>query len=154
MCTDWAHFVAVARAQYDNTVRNSTGGIVQLVYGDDGLDPVSMEGKDGTPIDFRRLLMRVRSDKRAQHFPCADGAQHFPCADAAWPRRYLPSCRALRRDASWTLPTHLQLFRLPSRAMLTYAMRRSLCASHAMITDIALSCALVVGRGRRRHWHH
>jgi DNA-directed RNA polymerase III subunit RPC1 len=48
------------RSQYDNTVRNSTGGIVQLLYGDDGLDPVSMEGKDGTPIDFRRLLMRVR----------------------------------------------------------------------------------------------
>ena len=36
-----------ACAQYDHTVRNSTGGIVQLVYGDDGLDPVSMEGKDG-----------------------------------------------------------------------------------------------------------
>lgn len=46
--------------QYDNTVRNSTGGIVQLVYGDDGLDPVSMEGKDSFPIDFHRLLMRVR----------------------------------------------------------------------------------------------
>jgi DNA-directed RNA polymerase III subunit RPC1 len=59
VCTDWAPFVNT-RAQYDNTVRNSTGGIVQLVYGDDGLDPVSMEGKDGTPIDFRRLLMRVR----------------------------------------------------------------------------------------------
>jgi DNA-directed RNA polymerase III subunit RPC1 len=47
-------------SQYDNTVRNSTGGIVQLLYGDDGLDPVSMEGKDGTPVDFRRLFMRVR----------------------------------------------------------------------------------------------
>ena len=46
--------------QYDNTVRNSTGGIVQLLYGDDGLDPVSMEGKDGTPVDLRRLFMRVR----------------------------------------------------------------------------------------------
>jgi DNA-directed RNA polymerase III subunit RPC1 len=45
--------------QYDNTVRNSTGGIVQLLYGDDGLDPVSMEGKDGTPVDLRRLFMRV-----------------------------------------------------------------------------------------------
>lgn len=46
--------------QYDHTVRNSTGGIVQLVYGDDGLDPVSMEGKDGTPVDLHRLFMRVR----------------------------------------------------------------------------------------------
>ena len=49
-----------ARLQYDNTVRNSTGGIVQLRYGDDGLDPVSMEGKDGSPVDLRRLFMRVR----------------------------------------------------------------------------------------------
>jgi len=49
-----------ADVQYDDTVRNSTGGIVQLVYGDDGLDPVAMEGKDGSPVDFRRLLMRVR----------------------------------------------------------------------------------------------
>lgn len=55
-------------AQYDNTVRNSTGVIVQLVYGDDGLDPVSMEGKDGSPVDFRRLLMRVRT--RLLHASC------------------------------------------------------------------------------------
>ena len=48
-------------SQYDMTVRNSMGGIVQIVYGDDGLDPVSMEGKDGAPVDFRRLLMRVRA---------------------------------------------------------------------------------------------
>ena len=47
--------------QYDNTVRNSVGGIVQLVYGDDGLDPVEMECKDGAPIDFHRLLLRVSS---------------------------------------------------------------------------------------------
>ena len=32
---------------------------MQLLYGDDGLDPVSMEGKDGTPVDLRRLFMRV-----------------------------------------------------------------------------------------------
>lgn len=47
--------------QYDDTVRNSTGGIVQLVYGDDGLDPVTMEGKDSFPIDLHRLLMRARA---------------------------------------------------------------------------------------------
>lgn len=49
--------------QYDGTVRNSTGGIVQLVYGDDGLDPVYMEGKDGKPVDFKRLLMRTRAER-------------------------------------------------------------------------------------------
>ena len=43
-------------SHYDTSVRNSTGGIVQLVYGDDGLDPVAMEGKDGTPVDLSRAL--------------------------------------------------------------------------------------------------
>lgn len=51
-----------ACVQYDHTVRNSTGGIVQLVYGDDGLDPVSMEGKDGKPVDLPRLFTRTCAD--------------------------------------------------------------------------------------------
>lgn len=46
-------------SHYDGSVRNSTGGIVQLVYGDDGLDPVSMEGKDGKPCEFARVLNNV-----------------------------------------------------------------------------------------------
>jgi DNA-directed RNA polymerase III subunit RPC1 len=44
---------------YDATVRNAAGGIVQFAYGDDGLDPVVMEGKDGKPLDFERLLAKV-----------------------------------------------------------------------------------------------
>jgi DNA-directed RNA polymerase III subunit RPC1 len=46
---------------YDATVRNAAGGIVQFAYGDDGLDPVVMEGKDGKPLDFERLLAKVRA---------------------------------------------------------------------------------------------
>lgn len=42
--------------QYDDTVRNCSGGIVQFVYGDDGLDPTGMEGQN-KPVDF----VRVRS---------------------------------------------------------------------------------------------
>lgn len=44
---------------YDATVRNAAGGIVQFAYGDDGLDPVVMEGKEGRPLDFERLLAKV-----------------------------------------------------------------------------------------------
>jgi hypothetical protein len=29
--------------RYDQTVRSSTGSIVQFMYGDDGLDPTDME---------------------------------------------------------------------------------------------------------------
>lgn len=45
--------------QYDMSVRNSTGGIVQFCYGDDGLDPASMEG-EGAPVAFARTLIHAR----------------------------------------------------------------------------------------------
>ena len=42
-------------ANYDNTVRNSSSGIVQFQYGDDKLDPVDMEGK-ARPVNFERTF--------------------------------------------------------------------------------------------------
>lgn len=39
--------------QYDDTVRNSSGGIVQFQFGADKLDPVDMEG-DAVPVHFQR----------------------------------------------------------------------------------------------------
>lgn len=39
--------------QYDLSVRNATGGVVQFRYGDDGLDPACLEG-DAQPIEFVR----------------------------------------------------------------------------------------------------
>ena len=44
---------------YDLTVRNAASGIVQFTYGDDGMDPVAMEGIGCQPIDFERLLAKV-----------------------------------------------------------------------------------------------
>ena len=44
---------------YDNTVRNASRGIVQFLYGDDGMDPVEMEGNSGDPLNFGRLLLNV-----------------------------------------------------------------------------------------------
>jgi DNA-directed RNA polymerase III subunit RPC1 len=38
--------------QYDGSVRNSESNLVQFKYGDDGLDPASMEGRDGRPVNF------------------------------------------------------------------------------------------------------
>ncbi|GLJ45066.1 hypothetical protein SUGI_0948710 [Cryptomeria japonica] len=46
---------------YDGTVRNASGGVVQFLYGDDGMDPVNMEGKDGAPLDLERLLMKTKA---------------------------------------------------------------------------------------------
>ncbi|KAF2871485.1 hypothetical protein BDV95DRAFT_41501 [Massariosphaeria phaeospora] len=42
-------------ARYDDSVRNSSGGIVQFQYGDDHLDPVDMEGK-AKPVNFDRTF--------------------------------------------------------------------------------------------------
>ncbi|KAI5021835.1 hypothetical protein ZWY2020_058565 [Hordeum vulgare] len=44
---------------YDQTVRNASGGIVQFVYGDDGMDPVKMEGKGGRPLNLDQLYRKV-----------------------------------------------------------------------------------------------
>ncbi|KAF8550261.1 beta and beta-prime subunits of DNA dependent RNA-polymerase [Imleria badia] len=46
--------------QYDLSVRNSAGGVVQFRYGDDGLDPACLEG-DAQPIEFQRSLKHALS---------------------------------------------------------------------------------------------
>ncbi|CEL07652.1 Putative DNA-directed RNA polymerase [Aspergillus calidoustus] len=45
---------------YDDTVRNSSQGIVQFQYGDDKLDPVDMEGK-AKPVHFDRTFIHAES---------------------------------------------------------------------------------------------
>ncbi|KAI9684509.1 MAG: hypothetical protein M1829_002319 [Trizodia sp. TS-e1964] len=47
-------------AQYDDTVRNSSSGIVQFQYGDDKLDPVDMEGI-AKPVHFDRSFIHAQS---------------------------------------------------------------------------------------------
>ena len=47
-------------SQYDLTVRNSEGFIVQFMYGGDGLDPALMESKDSQPVEFGRILHHVK----------------------------------------------------------------------------------------------
>ncbi len=66
-------------AHYDCTVRNASGGIVQLLYGEDGMDPVAMEGKDGKPLDFGRLLAKVRLRACVRSL-CRDSRTACACA--------------------------------------------------------------------------
>jgi DNA-directed RNA polymerase III subunit RPC1 len=47
-------------ARYDNSVRNSSSGVVQFKYGDDQLDPVDMEG-NAVPVDFDRTYQHAKS---------------------------------------------------------------------------------------------
>ncbi|XP_071725233.1 LOW QUALITY PROTEIN: DNA-directed RNA polymerase III subunit 1-like [Rutidosis leptorrhynchoides] len=46
---------------YDDTVRDQSGFIVQFLYGDDKMDPALMEGKNGIPLNFDRLFMKVKA---------------------------------------------------------------------------------------------
>lgn len=43
--------------QYDSTVRASDGTMIQMRYGDDGLDPAEMEADDGEPVEFVRCFL-------------------------------------------------------------------------------------------------
>ncbi|KPI92105.1 DNA-directed RNA polymerase III subunit RPC1 [Papilio xuthus] len=58
--------------QYDMTVRNATGEVVQFRYGSDGLDPSCMEGKD-RPVDLARVLNHVRAQCHAREEEPLDG---------------------------------------------------------------------------------
>ncbi|GMN24465.1 hypothetical protein TIFTF001_000572 [Ficus carica] len=46
---------------YDSTVRNASGCIIQFRYGDDGMDPAHMEGKNGAPLNFERLFLKAKA---------------------------------------------------------------------------------------------
>jgi DNA-directed RNA polymerase III subunit RPC1 len=50
-------------SQYDGTVRNAEGHVVQLRYGDDGLNPSFMEEGD-RPVNFPRLLTQISANHR------------------------------------------------------------------------------------------
>ena len=64
-------------------VRNTANGIVQFQYGDDGRDPVAMEGDNGKPLDLERMLSHLRATT------CPRGASD-PSDDS---RRFLqPAC--------------------------------------------------------------
>ena len=52
--------------QYDSSVRNSEKKVVQFTYGDDGLDPNSMEN-NGRPVNFDRVRLNV-----SQVSPCPE----------------------------------------------------------------------------------
>ena len=47
--------------EYDGSVRNSEGNLIQFRYGDDGLDPAYMEDKGGRPLNFDRVYLNERN---------------------------------------------------------------------------------------------
>ncbi|CCW60493.1 unnamed protein product [Phytomonas sp. EM1] len=47
--------------QYDGTVRNARGAIIQMRYGEDGMDPWLMEGNHGAPLNLQQEWLAVRA---------------------------------------------------------------------------------------------
>lgn len=45
---------------YDSSVRNSVGGVVQFIYGDDGLDPAELEG-NALPVEYFRSWRHAKA---------------------------------------------------------------------------------------------
>nr|WCZ58691.1 DNA-directed RNA polymerase III subunit RPC1 [Seculamonas ecuadoriensis] len=60
---------------YDRTARNSTHGVVQFAYGDDGLDPQYMEAANAQVVNYQRLMMRAERLPHPAH-------SHLPVASA------------------------------------------------------------------------
>ncbi|XP_062502473.1 DNA-directed RNA polymerase III subunit RPC1-like isoform X2 [Corticium candelabrum] len=61
-------------SQYDLTVRNSVGSVVQFKYGADGLDPAAMEGHD-KPVDFNRMLLDITAQSPCKSESCLSSSQ-------------------------------------------------------------------------------
>lgn len=55
--------------RYDDTVRNSSGGIVQFQFGADKLDPVDMEGS-AVPVHFQRTWKHAETTTFKNEDPC------------------------------------------------------------------------------------
>ncbi|VVA28563.1 PREDICTED: DNA-directed RNA polymerase [Prunus dulcis] len=75
--------------QYDNTVRNSGGCIIQFCYGDDGMDPAVMEGtEDGAPLDLPRLFLKAKETCPARKNEYLSPEQVIEMVEQAFKTRY------------------------------------------------------------------
>ena len=61
-------------ASYDDTVRNASAGIVQFQFGEDGLDPVDMEGR-AKPVNLERTWTHAQTSEWKHNEPSLDPMQ-------------------------------------------------------------------------------
>lgn len=91
-------------SQYDDTVRNSSGTVVQFQYGDDNLDPVDMEGK-AKPVHFDRTFTHAVTSTWVNSEPSLTPAEvrnhtetRLNTERAKWPRFKLDGVTPLDRN--------------------------------------------------------
>ncbi|KAK5661630.1 hypothetical protein OQA88_9730 [Cercophora sp. LCS_1] len=90
--------------QYDETVRTSSGGIVQFQFGADRLDPVDMEG-EAQPVNFDRTWNHIQSwkwdNKDPALLPCEVSEQcreQLNCERSKYVRRDMVTGEAIEYD--------------------------------------------------------
>jgi len=66
--------------QYDMTVRDAAGNLVQFKFGNDGLDPTNMEGDDG-PVDLSRNWAHVQSTVDGTKNEALLPSEIIPCVE-------------------------------------------------------------------------
>jgi hypothetical protein len=138
---------------YDMTVRNAAAGIVQLLYGEDGMDPVVMEGKDGKVLDMGNTLAKVGgAEWLLLWVSCSLGMclmlntggvhGHVLCLQPAC----LPACNAPLRQCQQRRPTSL------NRQHQCYASARVFCLASVRrcSPSPAACCLLRTGQGHLR----
>lgn len=66
--------------QYDMTVRDAAGNLVQFKFGNDGLDPTNMEGDDG-PVDLSRNWTHIQSTVADRTSEALLPSEIMPCLE-------------------------------------------------------------------------
>ncbi|EHL00082.1 putative DNA-directed RNA polymerase III subunit RPC1 [Glarea lozoyensis 74030] len=89
--------------QYDDTVRNSSGGVVQFQFGADKLDPVDMEGS-AVPVNFKRTFSHAENLTWKNDDPCL-----LPYQVTAYCDEYLAEQKKNARDFVETIANHVKL---------------------------------------------
>ncbi|XP_051928207.1 DNA-directed RNA polymerase III subunit RPC1 [Hippocampus zosterae] len=87
-------------SQYDVTVRSSVGDVIQFTYGDDGLDPADMEGKD-EPLEFKRVLDNIRAVYPCAHEPALSQGELVLASDGIMKKADFACCRGSFLEEIW-----------------------------------------------------
>lgn len=82
-------------AQYDDTVRNASSGIVQFRFGQDGLDPVDMEGK-AKPVNFERTFLHAQVSEWSNRDRCLL-PEDVVEKTAAYLQKYKDTCKRVSK---------------------------------------------------------
>jgi DNA-directed RNA polymerase III subunit RPC1 len=99
-------------ANYDETVRTSSSGIVQFRYGGDSLDPVDMEG-DAQPVNFNRTFYHSENITFSEE---VDGLLPYELIELCDKVLHPLEAKEIRKDLLGNIISDAELQKLTGRA--------------------------------------